>query len=126
MNKNYRKLLFAAAFSTLLAGAASPAFAAGTDLESQVDAATATPVSQSLQGVVVTGSSNPLLRADQRIALLNASLPLDTGNNAAQPNTYQRVAALFPESPETATGEAQRVFERTRAPVSGTYGPQMQ
>lgn len=126
MNNNHRQLLFAAAFSAVLAALSGPALAANADLQSQVDAAAAAPVSQSLQGVVITGRNNPLLRADQRIALLSASLPLDTGSSVGQPAAFQRVVALFPQSPEDASGEAQRVFERTRAPVSGTYGPQMQ
>lgn len=120
---NYRKMLHAAALSAMLA-AAGPAFAAGGDLQSQVDAASAAPagVSQSLQGVVVTGYNNPLLRSDQRLALLDASLPLDTRSNAAQPDDLQRVVALFPESPDAATGEARRVMERTRMPVNAAYG----
>ncbi len=127
---NYRKQFYAAAFSAVLAGVVGPAFAGSaevavqqSDLELQVDAASAAPVavSQSLEGIVVTGNNNPLFRSDQRLALLDASLPLDAKNGAAQAGDLQRVVALFPESPDAATGEARRVLERTRMPVDAAY-----
>lgn len=94
-----------------------------SDLKLQVDAATATgpaAVSQPLKGVVVTGNSNPLRRSDQRLAMLNASLPLDADNSAAEPTGLQRVAALFPESPDAATGEARRMMERNYTAPGGS------
>jgi len=93
------------------------------DLELQVAAATVVaPVAanQSLKGIVVTGYSNPLLRSDQQLAMLNASLPLDAQNGAAQPTDLQRVAALFPVSPNAATGESRRMMERSYAPPAGS------
>jgi len=75
-------------------------------------------VSRSLEGVVVTAHGNPFLGSDQRLAMLNASLPLDTGSSAAGPTDLQRLAALFPRNPDAAIGEARRMMERTAAPVS--------
>ena len=116
---NTRTRLAAAALSAALAGVIAPAFADGaarpSDLEFQIGQAT---VSRSLQGVVVTAPGNPFSAADQRLALLDASLPLDTGGSAAAPTDLQRLAGLFPHSPNTATGEARRMMERTRVPVS--------
>jgi uncharacterized membrane protein len=120
---NHRKRLYAAALSAVLAGLMGPALTAGADgtaqrssLEQQVDEAIAP--SQSLEGVVVTPGNNPLLRSDQHLAMLSASLPLDAQSGAAQPTDLQRVAALFPGSPDAATGEARRMMERSRAPAS--------
>jgi hypothetical protein len=126
----YRKGLYAAVFSAVLAGVMGPAFAASADdseqpsnLERQVDAAdAAVTVSQSLKGIVVTPNNNPLLRSDQRLALLTGSLPLDVDSSAVQPTELQRLEALFPHNPEAATGEARRMIERSRTQVSGGYG----
>ena len=108
---------FAAA---VLAISAFAAQAQQSDLQAKVNAATAASSSQFLRGVVVTGSSDPLLRSDQRIALLSASLPLDAGSRAAQPATYERVVALFPQSPNRATGEARRRMESGQTPPLGS------
>lgn len=116
---NTRTRLAAAALSAALAGIIAPAFAGGaaqpSDLEYQVDQAT---VSRSLEGVVVIAPADPFTAADQRLALLDASLPLDTGSSTATPTDLQRFAALFPHSLNAATGEARRMMERTSVPVS--------
>ncbi len=122
---NTRTRLAAAALSAVLAGVMAPAFTASADdaaqatvLEQQVSQAT---VSRSLEGVVVTAHTNPFSGSDQRLALLNASLPLDTGSSAVEPTSLQRVAALFPRNPNAATGEARFMMDRTATPVSSNY-----
>ena len=122
MNNNYRKQLYAAAFAAVLAGGLGSAFAASADdLETQVAAAAAAaPVNHSLAGVVITGNSNAFLRSDQRLALLNASLPLDAKDGTAQQSELRRVAALFPRNPNAADGEARRMMERSQALPSGS------
>ena len=94
-----------------------------SDLEFQVDAVTAAApvvVGQPLRGVVVTGNSNPLLRSDQRLAMLNASLPLDAKSSATAPTDLQRLAMLFPQEPNAAVGEARRMMERSHTPPAGS------
>ena len=119
MNRNRP---FATASKLAILALALSGFAAQAqqpDLELQVAAATVVaPVAanQSLKGIVVTGYINPLLRSDQRLAMLNASLPLDGKNGAAQPTELQQVAALFPQSPNAAAGESRRMMERSYAP----------
>jgi hypothetical protein len=130
MSKHYRIRFYAAAVSAVFAGLMGPVLTASADdiaqqsqLEQQVDRAVApTTEGQSLEAVVVTANGNPLLRSDQRLAMLNASLPLDASSGAAQPTSFERVAALFPESPDAATGEARRMMDRSRAPASTNYG----
>lgn len=86
-------------------------------LERQVNAASV--VSQPLNSIVITGSGNPLLRSDQRIAALSASLPLDASASAGA-TSLERVVALFPQDPNAATGEARRMMERGHTPPSGS------
>ncbi|HWY24891.1 MAG TPA: hypothetical protein VNX47_08220, partial [Nevskia sp.] len=91
--------------------------------ERQVEAATAaSPVvaSQSLEGVVITGNSNALLRSDRRLAMLNASLPLDANGRAEQRADWRQLAALFPQKPDAAVGEPRRMMERSLAPPAGS------
>ena len=105
-----------------LAASGFTAQAQASDLELQVAAATAAgpvAVSQSLGGVVITGHSNPLLRSDQRVAMLQASLPLGAKSTAAEPTDLQRLVALFPQKPEASVGEARRMMERGQAAPSG-------
>jgi hypothetical protein len=124
---NYRKGFYAAAFSATLAGGLGAAFAASADtagqpanLETQVEAAAAAaPAGRSLQGVVVNGNGNAFLRSDQRLALLNASLPLDDGNSTVERSDLQRVVALFPRSANASAGEARRMMERGHTLPSG-------
>jgi hypothetical protein len=128
MDMNYR--LHTAAFVAAFAAVMGPSLSARADgatqqsqLELQVDEAVApSTVSQPLAGVVVTPGSNPLLRSDQRLALLSDSLPLDAKSGSVQPTDLQRLAALFPHTPEAATGDARRMMERNRAPASSNYG----
>jgi hypothetical protein len=105
-------------FAVLALTVSAAARAQESGLDRQVDAAAAAQqaASQPLQGIVVTGSSNPLLRADQRLALLGASLPLDARNGIEQPAGWQRVALLFPQDPDAAEGEARRMMARNLAP----------
>jgi hypothetical protein len=119
---NYRATAAAKLAILALAASAFAAQAQQPDLEAQVDVATTNPAvsHQSLQGVVVNGGGNALLRSDERVALLSASLPLDTGSSVTQTTDLQRVAALFPRNPNTATGEARRMMDRSFAPPAGT------
>ncbi|MDB5974551.1 MAG: hypothetical protein JWR07_1311 [Nevskia sp.] len=91
--------------------------------ESQVNAAAGNaPVvaGQSVAGVVVTGYSDPLLRSDQRVAMLQASLPLGATNTAVEPTSLQRLVAVFPRNPNAAEGDARRMMERGHMPPSGS------
>jgi hypothetical protein len=116
---NVRKGLYAAVLSLGLSGFA--ARAQQSDLQVRIDAADAAdPVSQPLSGIVVTGNGNPFLRSDQRLAMLNASLPLGADNGAVQSSYLERVAALFPHSPEAAGGEARRMMERGHTLPAGS------
>jgi hypothetical protein len=101
-----------------LAASGFAAQAQESDLEQQVDAAMA--VSQPLAGVIVTGHSNPLLRSDQRLAMLKASLPLGATSTAVQPTDLQRVVGVFPRQPDAAIGEARRMMERGQTPPTGS------
>lgn len=94
-----------------------------SDLESQINAAAGNaPVAagQSLARVVVTGYGDPLLRSDQRVALLKASLPLGASSTAVEPTGLQRLVAVFPRNPNAAEGEARRMMERGHTPPSGS------
>lgn len=93
-----------------------------SDLESQINAAAGNSpaAGQSLAGVVVTGYGDPLLRSDQRVALLKASLPLGASSTAVESTGLQRLVAVFPRNPNAAEGEARRMMERGHTPPSGS------
>jgi hypothetical protein len=99
-----------------LAASGFAAQAQESNLESQINAAAGQP----LTGVVVTGYSDTLLRSDQRVGMLKASLPLGGNGTATEPTNLQRLVAVFPRNPNVAEGEARRMMERGHTPPSGS------